>query len=128
MTVIGFHATRHLSWMVLPLAACMTVVRLCAKRWSADAAARWSAGGIDGASHLATCRRWGDGLAPQGILGLMVALSFFHVWADDVSRTVLAAIAAGSIINELLAPWLLLRLLRSVTESAQPPEPHEVAA
>ena len=69
MTVIGFHATRHSTWMVLPLAACMTVVRLCAKRWSADAAARWSADGIDSASHLATCRRWGDGLAPQGILG-----------------------------------------------------------
>jgi hypothetical protein len=64
---------------------------------------------------LATPAQWTLGLAPQGILGLVVALSFFHVWRDDLALAVLAAVALGGLINELLGPMLLLRVLRRLS-------------
>lgn len=116
MIVIGFHVTGGVTWMFWPLLGAMTLVRIVAKR----AGSLGIAGGLPDASGMRTRRGWGAGLAPQGVLGLMVALSFFHVWQDDLARTVLAAVAAASIVNELLAPWLLLRLLRAL--SAAPSE------
>jgi hypothetical protein len=123
MTVIGFHVTGSVTWLFWPLFVAMTLVRLAAKHFA-------SVGVTTGAadtSGLRTRRGWGSGLAPQGVLGLMVALSFFHVWQDEVARTVLAAVAAASILNELWAPWLILRLLRGLSPPGARPTPGEVA-
>jgi hypothetical protein len=61
---------------------------------------------------------------PQGTLGLVVALSFYHVWKDPASLAVLAAVALASVLNELSSPWLLLALVRRVTAST-PVRPEE---
>ena len=70
------------------------------------------AGPIAGAHGLSPARGWALGLVSQGNLGLMVALSFFHVWHDDLARSVLAAVALASAVNELLAPSLVMKALR----------------
>jgi hypothetical protein len=114
MAVTGFHLTGHMTWMLLPLVFMMTVVRLVTKLVAGDLGAERSSS----APGLDTARGWGLGLAPQGTFGLVVTLSFFHVWHDDISRTVLGAVAAASLINEMIAPWLLLRLVRSVAVPA----------
>jgi hypothetical protein len=111
MVAIGFHLTGRLTWMVAPLALAMTVVRLACKRQAANLVAELTV-----ATGLRTTRDWGDGLAPQGVLGLIVALSFFHLWRDDVARTVLAATAGASILNEIIAPWLFVRLLKGILD------------
>jgi len=124
MTVIGFHLTGGLTWAFLPLLFAMTILRLAVKRWAGNL--------VQGAVNtpgLKTSHRWGDGLAPQGSLGLMVTLSFFHVWSNDIARTVLGAVAAASLINELLAPALFLRLLKGITGpgSSNKPRPEQAA-
>lgn len=111
MTVIGFHVAGEMTWVFWPLLIGMTGVRLGAKLAAGDSLS----GTIPGGSNLHASRRWGLGLAPQGILGLMIALSFFYTWQDATARSVLAAIAFGSLLNEILAPWLLLRLLRGLS-------------
>lgn len=115
MAVIGFHITGKITWIFFPLVFALTILRLACKRWSGAMVA----GVATATQGLRTSRRWGDGLVPQGMLGLMVTLSFYHVWRDDVSRTVLAAVAAASLINEIAAPWLLVRLLRGITNPVE---------
>lgn len=114
MIVIGYHVSGYLEWYGLPLLVAMTVLRLWANRWGGDLIP-WNG---DDNRGLRTMPHWGDGLTPQGILPLMVALSFFHVWRDDLSRTVLGVIAAASLINEIIAPWLMLRLVRRASLEA----------
>lgn len=111
MAVIGFHVTGVVTWIFFPLVLALTLFRLACKRWTGALVARMAPARHD----LRASRRWGDGLVPQGTLGLMVTLSLFQVWRDDISRTVLAAVAVASIINEIVAPWLLVRLLRGIT-------------
>ena len=114
MTVIGFHLSGRLSWVVATLAAAMILVRLAAKRVGGNLTATHLAG-----DHgLATRRHWADGLAPQGILGLVVTLTFFHIWRDGIARDVLAAVALSGVVNELIAPWLLLRMFRGLSTGA----------
>jgi hypothetical protein len=108
MTVIGYHAGGTQSWLVGPLVLTLTLVRWGVKHMTG----RWLAGPIRRAPGLVASRRWGDGLVPQGTFGLMVCLSFFHVWRDEVSLAVLAAVAAASLLNELAGAWLLLALVR----------------
>lgn len=110
MAVIGFHLTGKITWIFFPLVFALTTIRLFCKRF---AGALVSSGAV--MSGLRTGRHWADGLAPQGTLSLLVALAFFHVWQDDLSRTVLAAVTVASVINETIAPWLFLRLLRGIT-------------
>jgi hypothetical protein len=114
MTVIGFHIIGRLNWTTWPLLSAMTLIRLATNRWTGNRFLNTSTG-VQG---LRPSRHWGDGLAPQGTLGMVVTLSFFHVWRDDLSRIVLATVAAASMINEIVAPWLLFRLLQRI-ESAQ---------
>jgi hypothetical protein len=116
MTVIGLHAAGIRDWAVVPLIAAMTLLRFGAKHVAGEAVSR----PIPGAPGLSASSRWTYGLAPQGTLGLVVALSFFHVWKDGPSLAVLAAVAASSVLNELYSPWLLLALVRRVTAGAQP--------
>jgi hypothetical protein len=111
MTVIGFHVAGDMTWIFWPLLVGMTLVRLGAKLAVGDL----FTGTIPGVVGLHASRHWGLGLAPQGILGLVVSLSFFYVWQDATARSILAAIAFASLLNEILAPWLLLRLLRSLS-------------
>jgi hypothetical protein len=109
----------ELSWVFAPLVVVMVPVRLLVKLWSGDVVA----GPIPGTLGLAARKGWALGLAPQGTLGLMITITFYEVWHDPVARAVLAAVAAGSLINELLAPWLLLRHLRRVAAPADPVPP-----
>jgi|GEM_PF-3018484 len=108
MVVIGFDVVGPLSWVTPLLLALMTIVRLLAKHGAGQAVATSTplTRGVT-ADH-----GWALGLAPQGALGLMVALSFFGVWHDDVARNVLAAIAGAALLNELAGPWLLSRAVR----------------
>jgi hypothetical protein len=115
MAVIGLHLAGPMSWHVLPLIAAMTLVRLGAR--ALVGAGPGSA--IRGAPSLSTGRSWPLGLTPQGILGLVIAVSFFHVWQDSLARAVLAAVAAAGLINELIAPTLLLRVLRKVPSGGE---------
>ena len=109
MTAIGFRLAGPLSWMVVPLVLVMTVLRLAGKY----AAGQLVAGTIARAPGLATSRGWALGLVPQGTLGLMITLSFLAVWQDRTARSVLAAVAIASLINELVAPLLFARTLRA---------------
>jgi hypothetical protein len=109
MTAIGFRIAGELSWVVVPLVVVMTAVRLAAKYGAGELVT----GPIAGAPGLAARPGWAHGLVPQGTLGLMVALSFFDVWGDELARSVLAAVAFASLINELVAPLLLARMLRA---------------
>ncbi len=109
MTAIGFRIAGPLSWVVVPLVLVMTLVRLAAKHVTGQLVT----GPIPGAPGLATSRGWALGLVPQGLLGLMVALSFLAVWHDELARSVLAAVAIASLINELVAPPLFARALHA---------------
>jgi hypothetical protein len=111
MAVIGMHIAGGVTRHVVPLVVAMTGLRLGAKALAGGRARD----ALDGAPSLATPAQWTLGLAPQGILGLVVALSFFHVWRDDLALAVLAAVALGGLINELLGPMLLLRVLRRLS-------------
>lgn len=115
MAVIGYHITGRITWLFFPLVLGLTLVRILSRRFAELFVAR-----VNLAPGLRTFPRWTDGLTPQGILGLMVALSFFHVWHDDLSRTVLAAIAVASILNEIVSPWLFLSLMRDLTSPKRP--------
>ncbi|HUH03742.1 MAG TPA: hypothetical protein VML75_17225 [Kofleriaceae bacterium] len=117
MAVIGFHIAGSVTWHVAPLVAILTVLRAAAKRYAGGQ----REGIIPGAPGLATVRDWSLGLTPQGILGLMVTLSFFHVWQNELARTVLAAVAGASLINELIAPRLLLGALRAIRPGPMDP-------
>jgi hypothetical protein len=108
MTAIGFRIAGPLSWVVVPLVLVMTLLRLVAKH----ATGQLVTGPIPRAPGLAASSGWALGLVPQGMLGLMVALSFLAVWRDEIARSVLAAVAIASLINELWAPLLLARALR----------------
>lgn len=108
MAVIGLYIADARTGYIAALVGVMTAVRLGAKL---------VAGGppraaLPGAPNLGAPRGWALGLAPQGILGLVVALGFFQVWRDDVGLAVLGAAAFGGLINEILGPLLLLRVLR----------------
>jgi hypothetical protein len=107
MLVIGFSSARALPWIFFPLVATLTLVRFAAKHWAGEAVE----GPIPRAPGLVATERWAFGLTPQGTLGLLVALSFFEVWHDEVARAVLAATATAGILNELAGPWLMLKLL-----------------
>jgi hypothetical protein len=123
------------SWTLLGLLGAMTALRLLAKVASAEAVARpipgsvreeWAEGGrglrASFFAHAAWSPAmtptpgWGQGLVPQGNLGLMVALTAYHVWADDVGLAVLAAVAIASLVNELLAPLMLARAVAARRE------------
>ena len=116
MTVIGFHVAGVREILVLPLLAAMTLVRFAAKHAIGE---RMAQRGLQSPALLAG-RRWTYGLVAQGTLGLLVALSLFHVWRDETARTVLAAVAGASLVNELVAPWLLLAVLRGLSAPAEP--------
>lgn len=109
MAIIGYHMTGDISSVFFPLVIGLTLVRLLVHRFAGLFVSTASV-----APGLGTFRRWTDGLTPQGLLGLMVALSFFHVWRDEASRTILAAIAVSSVLNEILAPWLFLGLMNDL--------------
>jgi hypothetical protein len=114
MTAIGFHTSGGVTWLFWPLVGSMTVLRGLAKHVSGEVANVFAPG-----PGMRTCRGWAWGLTPQGLLGLMVTLSFYHVWQNDLSRTVLAAVAAASLINEVAAPWLVFRLLRGILPTSR---------
>ena len=109
MTVIGFRIAGPLSWQVAPLVVIMTLLRMAAKYFSGELVA----GPIVGAPGLVAGRGWAHGLVPQGTLGLMITLGSFQVWHDDVARSVLAAVAISSLINEIVAPLLFARALQA---------------
>jgi hypothetical protein len=110
MTAIGFRLAGPLNvTLVGPLVLIMTVLRLAAKY----AAGQIVAGPIARAPGLSTRDGWALGLVPQGTLGLMITLSFLAVWRDETARSVLAAVALASLINELVAPLLFARALRA---------------
>lgn len=115
MTVIGFHISGDLSWIFAPLLVAMTAIRMAAKHL----AGKFVTGPVGKASGLTASPGWTHGLMPQGLMGLMIALSFFHVWRNDVSRSVLAAVAVGSLLNEIIAPAMLVRMIR-MQSGAQP--------
>lgn len=115
MTMIGFYVAGPLTWQMVPLVVALTVLRLLAKLL----AARNRPGPLPGAPGLATARGWACGLTPQGILGAMVALSFFQVWESELARAVLVAVAAASLVNELIAPMLMTRVLRPISVRAR---------
>lgn len=108
MIAIGFHAAGELHWVFAPLVIALTALRLAAKVVAGDLVL----GNIPRAPGLIARRRWAYGLVPQGTLGLMVALSFYHVWDDIHARSVLAAVALSSLLNEVIGQWLMLRLVR----------------
>ena len=109
MIAIGFDMAGPLDLrVVLGVVLAMTGVRLGAKVLAGEVVS----GRVPGAPGLWARKRWGYGLVPQGILGLMVALSFYHVWGDIHARSVLAAVAIASVLNEALGGLLMLRLLR----------------
>jgi hypothetical protein len=57
----------------------------------------------------------------------MVTANFFYVRGNG-ARNILAAVAVGSVINELLAPWMLARLLEASSKTgAATPERNEDA-
>lgn len=116
MTVIGFHVAGTRSWLFLPLAGLLTILRGLVKTYAAD----WVAGEIPKVPGLHATPRWGLGLVPQGTLGLVVALGFFYVWQDELARSVLAAVALASVLNELAAPPLLVRLLKRLSVLPSP--------
>lgn len=108
MIAIGFHLTGAIGWMFLPFVVGMTILRYAVKHVTGELVA----GPIEGAPGLRASPSWAAGLTSQGTFGLMVAVSFLHVWRDDFARTVLAAAAVGSLVNELFAPALMLHVLR----------------
>ncbi len=116
MTGIGFHVTGQLSSMIWPLIASLTLLRGMAKSFAGFLTTRmfpWAPG-------LSPARHWTGGLVPQGILGLSITLSFFANWEGDLARTALCAVAISSLVNELVAPWFLLRLLRETSRHVRP--------
>lgn len=115
MAAIGFEVVGVLTPAVLPLLLALTGLRLLGKLLGGAVESE----AIPRAPGLSPRRGWASGLASQGTLGLVVALSYFHVWRDDTARSVLAAVAAASLLNELAAPWLLLRLVRRTTAARQ---------
>jgi len=118
MTILGFDTVGPQPWLTLPLIATLTLLRLAAKHAAGDAVAGPP---LPGAPGLHPNRGWALALAPQGALGLVVALSFFGLWHDATARSVLTAIAVAALINELLAPWLLSRALRAPDPSEDHP-------
>lgn len=108
MTIAGVYVSGGLIWQVGLLLIAITALRLLAK----IAGAGPPSSSVGGTSTLATPRSWTLGLTPQGILGLVIAVNFFHVWRDDIARAVLAAVALGGLVNELLGPVLLTRVFR----------------
>ena len=122
MTFMGFSAVGSLSWVLWPLVAAMTLLRALAKLLAGAAVA----GPIPTTHGVVAGRRWALGLVPQGTLGLMIVVTFFGVWDDATARTVLAAVAVASLLNELVAPWLLLRVARDA--SVAPPAPAPAVA
>lgn len=116
MAASGLYIAQPMSWLVAPLLAAMVVLRLVAKTLAAGSPVR----ALASAPSLGAPRGWTLALAPQGILGLVVALSFLHVWNDAVGRGVLAAVALGGLLNEGLAPWLLLRAVRRASAPEGP--------
>lgn len=115
MVVAGMYLVGGMSWYLVVLVVAMTALRLAARLVAAGPPRR----ALEGAPTLATPRGWTLGLTPQGILGLVVALSFFRVWQDDIARTVLAAVAIGGVINELIGLPLLLRAFRRLPDSGR---------
>jgi hypothetical protein len=115
MTVIGFHAAGVRTLAVIPLVLAMTLIRFGAKHLIGEAASK----PVTGAPGLAVGARWTYGLVAQGMLGLVVALSAYHVWRTEAALATLAAVAAASILNELLAPVLLLAMIRRLSPGAR---------
>lgn len=116
MLIIGFVAVGPLHWVVAPLLVAMTGVRLLAKHWTGELVA----GEIPGAPGLAARRGWGLGLMSQGNLGLIMVLSLTLVWGDPIARSALVAAAGASLLNELIAPMLLVRALRGQARAPAP--------
>lgn len=117
MATIGFYIAGPVTWHLVWLIAAMTLVRAGARALAGGGRGR----SLAGAPSLATPAGWTLGLTPQGILGLVVALAFFHVWHDDIARTVLAAAAIAGLINELIAPFVLLAVLRRIAPERRSP-------
>jgi hypothetical protein len=117
MTVIGLYLAGGITWHVVPLIVAMTAVRLAVKALAHGRAER----ALRGAPNLSTPAGWSLGLAPQGILGLVIALSFFHVWHGDIARSVLAAVAIGGLVNELCGPLLLWRVIQRLAPDEETP-------
>lgn len=93
-------------WIAALLVVTITAVRL-ATRHVAGCVVQ---GPIPGAPGLTASPGWTYGLVSQSMLGLLAALGHVQVWDDAAARIVLAAVVAGSVLNELLAPTLAQRL------------------
>lgn len=115
-TLAGFHISGEPGPLGVALTGVLVVVRLVAKVLAGELVS----GSVASSPHLVAAPRWTYGLVPQGTLGLMIALSFFHVWRNDLARQTLAAVAFGGLLNEMLAPWLLLVLLRRLRKHNGP--------
>jgi hypothetical protein len=113
MAAVGVGLRPTVVPLLIPLLLLMTGVRLLSKRWSGNLVLSPSTS----AQGLAARPDWADGLTAQGTLGLIMALGCSHIWRDDAARTVLAAIASASIINELAAPFFYLSLLKAITKA-----------
>lgn len=113
MTVIGVHTAHAASWLALSILGLMTIGRGAAKLASGRALL-----GIQVPVGGPLARSWALGLAPQGALGLLVALTLFHVWPSELARSVLGAVAVASLLNEAAAPALLARAVRTTRREA----------
>jgi hypothetical protein len=107
MLFVGFAAVGPLHWVVVPMFLAMTGLRLAGKWWGGSLVAS-----DVGAPGLSAGPGWGLGLVAPSNLGLIVVLSLMTVWGDELARSALAATAGASLVNELVAPRLLARLVR----------------
>ncbi len=114
MTLIGVEAGTQLHWVFFAMLAVLTVLRIGVKVWTGRLVPRT----VPGAPGLRASRLWGLGLAPMGTLGVVVVVELMQALPDPLTRSLLAAAAAASLLCEAVAPWLMLRLLRSLSGSA----------
>lgn len=117
MAAAGLALASAWSWLTLWLAALLVLVRLATRLVSAGPVRE----AIGGAPALATPAGWTLCLTQNGILGLVIALGFYQVWPDGIGGAVLAATAIAGLVNELLAPSLLLAVVRRMQNQEQEP-------
>lgn len=118
MTVIGLETAQAATPLILPLIVAMTAFRLAGKVVAGAVVATE----IPGPAALAAPRNWALGLLSQGNLGLVITISFFHVWRTELALAAMAAVAASSLLNELLSPLLIAHVLKKNHDATPPPE------
>jgi hypothetical protein len=99
MTVIGVYIAGVASWLVLALLGLMSVARA----YILIVTARRVGRAMPLSAGMSADADWAFGLVPQGVLGLVIALGFMRAWQTPHAVEVLAAVALGSIVNELAA-------------------------